>query len=269
MNEAELLFTEVFCCSRISLYQGRRRPLSKYNGFKIASVLKRRILGEPLQYILGKTEFMGIELKVNPDVLIPRPETEILVEKTIKLASGISSEGLGLEILDLGTGSGCIAVSLAKFLPRAKVTAVDISEKALAIAQENAKLNNVADKITFLESDLFSNHELADKKYDLIASNPPYIRAKTIAKLQPEIAYEPRIALDGGKSGLVFYRRIINAADNYLKIGGLFIMEIGFQQKEAIKNIFQKSKNFAIIDIMKDYQDIDRVIIAKRLKKNG
>jgi release factor glutamine methyltransferase len=213
----------------------------------ISSVLKRRITGEPIQYILGRTEFMGLEFKVNHDVFIPRPETEVLVETVMRFSRVSPTE---TSILDLGTGSGCIAVSLAKFLPNAKIDAVDISKEALKIAKENAGLNEV--KINFSHSDLFTGLESQKKTYDIIVSNPPYIRTSDIASLQPEVRCEPRLALDGGEDGLDFYRRIIDDALYYLRKGAFLIMELGLGQSKTVKNIFQKQNNFEIMDIVKD-----------------
>ncbi|MDD4894682.1 MAG: peptide chain release factor N(5)-glutamine methyltransferase [Candidatus Omnitrophica bacterium] len=265
MNEAELLFTDILNCSRPSLYLDKDTPLDKAQSYFVSGVLKRRIKGEPIQYILGKAEFMGLEFKLAPDVLIPRPETEILVEKTIEMAR--SPEVAARSILDIGTGSGCIAVSLAKNLPGVEITAVDICEKAIKIARRNALLNNV--KINFLKSDLFDNRQLKADNYGIIVSNPPYIPAAEIDALQPEIKYEPRLALDGGKDGLDFYRRIINSAHLYLKENGLLIMEIGFNQKEAVKNIFKVCGYFEIIDEVKDYNNIDRIVIAKKRERTN
>lgn len=260
MNEAELLFTELLNCDRASLYLNRGSILNKEKLFSVSSALKRRIKGEPIQYIIGKTEFMGLEFKVIPDVLIPRPETEILVEAAIKITRLIGEEA---RILDLGTGSGCIAVSLAKLLPKAKVTATDISPEALKVALENARSNNV--DIDFFQGDLFGTCNLTPITYDLIISNPPYIRSSEIKKLQPEVQYEPPIALDGGKEGLDFYKRIINDAPRYLKKKGFLILEIGFDQKDDLKKNLQNSGYFEIIEAIKDYNNIDRAVVAKLL----
>ena len=266
MNEAELLFTEILNCDRVSLYLNKDIHLDKNNSSYASLVLKRRIKGEPIQYVLGKTEFMGLEFKVNPDVFIPRPETEILIEKTLELVTSHTLAGTSqspvtsLKILDLGTGSGCIAVSLAKFLKYTEVTATDISVDALKVAKENALFNNV--EINFLQSDLFAAYSLAPKTYDLIVSNPPYIPTLAIEGLEPEIQHEPRISLDGGKDGLDFYRRIVAGAPNYLNKCGFLIMEMGFRQTEDIKKIFQKSQYFEIIEVIKDYNNIERVIVA-------
>ncbi|MDD5730642.1 MAG: peptide chain release factor N(5)-glutamine methyltransferase [Candidatus Omnitrophica bacterium] len=262
MNETELLFTHVLNCDRASLYLDKERALNKDEVLFISAALKRRIRGEPIAYILGKQEFMGLDFKVNKDVLIPRQETEILVESAIKAAGTLKLSRSGpLKILDVGTGSGCIAISLAKFLPREEISAVDVSEKALAVALENAKLHDA--RVKFINSDLFVRCPTPEARYDIIVSNPPYIPSLEIEKLQPEVRYEPRAALDGGNDGLDFYRRIIKSAGEYLKDNGLLIMEMGFGQKDAVKNILQKSGNFEIIDMVKDYSDIERVIIGK------
>ncbi|MFA5157262.1 MAG: peptide chain release factor N(5)-glutamine methyltransferase [Candidatus Omnitrophota bacterium] len=255
MNEAEVLFSSVLNRSRMSLYIDRDKLLTKDESGAIAAALKRRISGEPLEYILGKTEFMGLEFKVSPAVLIPRPETEILVETVLSCCIG----GPCLKILDLGTGSGCIAVSLAKFLPDAEITAVDISKEALAIAAENARLNNT--KVNFMRSDLFS--ALPSSKYDVIVSNPPYVSSGEITGLQPELKHEPFIALAGGSDGLDFYRHIINVAPDHLEPAGLLIMEIGFGQRRDIEGLIKGSKKFEVMKIVKDYNNIDRVIAAR------
>jgi release factor glutamine methyltransferase len=267
MNETELLFTDVLECGRVELYLNKDKKIDKDKLFFISSALKRRIKGEPIQYILGKTEFMGLEFKVTPDVLIPRQETEILVETAVKyVTKSPSHQVTGLEIMDLGTGSGCIAVSLAKLLDNVEITAVDISSKSIKIAEYNAALNNVSGKIKFINTDLFLGlcvYEPA--RYDIIVTNLPYISSGEIDTLQPEIKYEPRLALDGGSDGLTIYRKLIIEAPVYLKECGLLIMEIGFGQKDKIENIFHRLGKFAIIEVIKDYSGIDRVIVAKNI----
>ncbi|MDI6759103.1 MAG: HemK/PrmC family methyltransferase, partial [Candidatus Omnitrophota bacterium] len=165
------------------------------------------------------------------------------------------------EILDIGSGCGCIAVSLAKFLPYAKVTAVDISPAALEVAKQNSIQNNV--KVNFIKSDLFNTRHLKPNTYHLIVTNPPYIKTDEISRLEPEISYEPQIALDAGVDGLDFYRRIIGKAPCYLKEGGILIMEMGFGQVGGIKNIFQESGRFKVLEIVKDYNNIERIIAAQ------
>ena len=259
MNETELLFTKVLKCSRNSLYLHDGVALDKEKQLFISSVFKRRIKGEPIQYILGESEFMGLPFKVTPDVLIPRPETEILVETVLKYEPK--------RILELGTGSGCIAISLARFIPAATVVALDISQRTLDIAVENAGLNGVSDKIEFKLLDLLAGdrglHEVGLRNFDLIVSNPPYIRSSEIEGLAPEIQFEPRVALDGGEDGLDFYRKIIKNATLYLTKNGYLILEMGFGQSAGLRKILQNSLNFEIIDVVKDYNNIDRVIVAK------
>jgi len=278
MNETELLFTETLNCDRASLYLEGKRKLDKHVLFSISQALRRRINGEPIQYILGKTEFMGLEFKVSQDVLIPRPETEILVETVLK---AIKSRGYpagsaipaqlsisagynvtSLNILDIGTGSGCIAVSLAKFLHQAKIFATDISGKALDAARKNAKLNDVEKRIDFICADLFNGCESLTGSCDLIVSNPPYVRRETIKRLAAEIQYEPLSALNGGRDGLDFYRRIICQAPGFLKKEGLLILEMGFDQRESIEKMFNLSGKFKVKEVVRDYNNIERVIVA-------
>ncbi|MFA4889218.1 MAG: HemK/PrmC family methyltransferase [Candidatus Omnitrophota bacterium] len=306
MNEAELFFSEILNCSRQDLYLNKNILLGKDKSTLIAAALKRRISGEPIEYILGSSEFMGLKFKVSADVLIPRPETEILVEKTIELATALyeslpqsasasklsnlvpachceRSEAIFLtpkrllrpfgarndtsvkpviNILDVGTGSGCIAISLAKYLARAEITAMDISELSLKVAQENAALNDV--KVDFIHGDFFATYDLRPTTYDLIVSNPPYIASADIATLQPEVLSQPLLALDGGKDGLGFYRRMAKVAPVYLKPGGLLIMEMGFRQRQAIERILLGAGILSILEVIKDYRDIERVLVAKR-----
>jgi len=270
MNETELLFTEILNCNRMSLYINKDLRLGKRESALVSAVLKRRVAGQPLQYILGKTEFMGLEFKVTPEVLIPRPETEVLVEIVLRLASSalckkisLPAGNSGLDILDLGTGSGCIAVSLAKFISQARITATDNSQKALEVARFNASMNAVSDKVRFIHSDLFSNHKLRSISYDVIVSNPPYIPTTEIEDLPVEVRCEPHIALNGGKDGLNFYRSIVNQAYDYLKAGGFLVMEMGYNQYEDINKIIKLSGKFKLIDTVKDYNNIKRVIVAK------
>lgn len=261
MDEAELLFSEVLGCDRAALYLDKDRFLDQDKLAFISSVLKRRIKGEPIQYILGEAEFMGLKLKVNPDVLIPRPETEILVETALKFARrSASPPARRLRLLDLGTGSGCIAISLSKYPADLEIDASDISARALEIAQENSRLNSA--RINFIQSDLFDS--LSHKDYDIIISNPPYIEDGQISGLQPELQFEPRIALSAGADGLHLYRRIIRGAAGYLKNNGLLMMEIGFGQRNGLEKIFSDSGEFGIIEVVKDYNNIDRVVVARK-----
>ncbi len=262
MTESELLFTQVLGCKIDKLYLNRDTGLTLAQSRFISSVLKRRALGEPIQYILGETEFMGLNFTLNRHVLIPRPETEVLVETVLRYSGKMAS--CNKHALELGTGSGCIAVSLAKLLFDYKVTATDISLKALSLAISNAELNGVGNKITFILSDLFSSLPPASDRYSICVSNPPYIPSDEIDKLQPELSFEPRIALDGGRDGLKFYRRIINESKDYLENSGILIMEIGYNQSRDIKKIFSLAGGFEAIEIVKDYNNLERVIVARR-----
>jgi len=262
MNESELVFTQILNCSRQDLYLDRDRKLDQENSTLIFQVFKERVSGKPIQYILGKTEFMGLEFKIIPGVFIPRPETEILVETAIKVIQSSSHPVTKLKILDIGTGSGCIAVSLANLLPDMEITATDISPLALEITKENAKLNDV--NINFLESDLFASPDLRPIAYNLIVSNPPYITTSEIAGLAREVRYQPRIALDGGSDGLNFYRRIIKDSPAYLEDNGHLILEMGFTQRKAIEKIAQASGRFSLVRVVRDYKNIERVVVLKK-----
>ncbi len=219
--------------------------------------IKKLCQGLPLQHITHRQEFMKMTFYVDENVLIPRQDTEVLVEEVIKIAKKINAK----KFLDLCTGSGAIAVSLAKYIEQSEITAVDISGKALNVAKLNAKNNEVDDKITFVESDLFSN--LKKEKYDMIVSNPPYIKTDIIKKLDKEVQKEPYIALDGGYDGLDFYRKIINEADEYLKFHGYLCLEIGYNQKEEVEELIRKQEKYTDTYCKKDLCDNDRIIIAK------
>lgn len=214
----------------------------------------------PIQYIIGKSEFCGLEFIVNEDVLIPRPETELVVETAINLVHGLRSSVYGLTILDLCTGSGCIAIALTNSIRDCRIVASDISENALKVAEKNARLNGALDRVDFIKSDLFKEIK---GEFDIITANPPYIAKGEFCELQEEVLREPRIALDGGSDGLDFYRRIIPAAAGYLKPGGYLIMEIGFGQKSGILDIVKINSGLESVEIKKDHNGIDRVIVAQ------
>jgi len=257
VNEAELVLTHVLNCDRLSLYLNKDSKLDKDKSALFSSILKRRIKGQPVQYILGSSEFMGLKFKVDKRVLIPRPETEILVEAAIEGLKNIEKP----DVLDIGTGSGCIAVSLAKNIPNCKIMATDISPEALELAGQNADLYRV--KIEFLRSDLFAGLRL--KEFDLIISNPPYVPTRELKSLAREISFEPVLALDGGSDGLDFYRRIISQASGYLKKGGLLVFEVGINQAGQVKDMLETGEKFDDLRIIKDYNNIQRVVIARRI----
>ena len=220
-------------------------------------VIKKLIEGIPLQHITHQQEFMKLMFYVDENVLIPRSDTEILVEEVIKIAKKINAK----KILDLCTGSGAIAISLAKYIKEAQITATDISEKALRIAKLNARNNNVDDKITFISSNLFQN--IPEEKYDIIVSNPPYIKRKVIESLDKEVKKEPIIALDGGKDGLEFYKKIIYSSYEYLKYKGYLCLEIGYDQKNEVIDLINKEGKYINIYSKKDLYDNDRIVITK------
>ncbi|MFA5100383.1 MAG: peptide chain release factor N(5)-glutamine methyltransferase [Candidatus Omnitrophota bacterium] len=256
MNEAELVLTEVLKCDRVSLYLDRSRRIPPEACRELSGIFKRRCAGESLYYILGKAEFMGFEFRVTADCLVPRPETELLVE-TVSSEVQVSEK---VNILDIGTGSGCIAVTLARMLPEAVITATDISPAALDVARDNALRLGVKDRINFVCSDVFPPR--APALYDCIVSNPPYIRTNDIDCLSSEVRSEPRIALDGGPDGLDMYRFIVERAHAYLSPGGILAMELGFDQADAVQQLIADSKKYKVKQVILDYNSIQRIVVA-------
>lgn len=213
--------------------------------------------GKPLQYITNIQEFMRLDFYVDENVLIPQPDTEILVEEVIKIAQKENKE----KILDICTGSGCIGISLAYYLKKSNITMSDISEKAIEIAKKNAQANKLIDRTTFIVSNMFENIK---EKFDIIVSNPPYIETDIISTLSKQVQNEPLMALDGGKDGLIFYRKLINKAPNLLNDNGYLCMEIGYNQKEKVIELAKERKCFKNIKSIKDLSGNDRVIICKK-----
>ncbi len=265
-KESEIILTHSLRIDKVVLY--RDNPvLSDEDTKEIDRILARRAKREPLQYILGYVEFYGLKIKVGPGVLIPRPETELLVEEVIKavtvqklpphppLGKGGTKEGLN--ILDLCTGSGCLALAIAKHLPESTVYGTDISKTAIGYAHENAEINNVRN-VSFLKGSLFE--PVAGLTFDVIVSNPPYIKSNDIANLQPEIkSWEPRNALDGGEDGLRYYNGILSDARKHLKMGGYVFLEIGEGQAEDVAEI-ARANHFKIVSVIKDYAGIERIV---------
>lgn len=224
-------------------------------------LLERRAGGEPVQYLTGHQEFYGLDFLVTPDVLIPRPETELLIEEVLKI---VGREGLNSPlIVDVGTGSGCIAVTLAANLFNARLIATDASDRALIIALNNAAKHRVNDRIEFLEGDLLeplSNRGLASS-IDLIASNPPYVNEGLKSSIQREVRdWEPHEALFGGVDGIEFYQRLISDCPEYLKTGGQLVIEIGFGQLEAIESMVAGSPSLKLVEVTNDLQGIPRIL---------
>lgn len=255
--KARLLLQYVLDKPRQYIIVYDNKEIDKQQQWQYFVNIEKLTKGIPLQHITHRQEFMKMDFFVDENVLIPRPDTEILVEEVIKIAQKYNSPG----ILDLCTGSGAIAISLKKFVPNADITAVDISEKALEIAQKNAK--KLETKINFLKSDLFD--KLDNKKFDIIVSNPPYIRKDEIKKLSEEVQKEPKIALDGGEDGLDFYRIITEQAINYLKTGSFLCFEIGYNQKNDVIKIIEDEQNYKNTYCKKDLYGNDRIIITQVL----
>ena len=235
------------------------RPLSETELAQFKQYVVRRANHEPLAYILGEKAFMRNMFKVTPDTLVPRPETELLVESIVMAAEAVGGD---VKILDIGTGSGAIIVSLLDYLPQAKGVGVDISVGALTVAKENAVAIGVAERAGFLRSDVYSALPL-DKKFDIIVSNPPYIPAADIAGLAKDVQNEPIGALDGGEDGLDFYRRITKEAPLHMVEDGLLAFEIGIYQGEAVAEMC-KAAGFGAVAIRKDYAGIERMVFAAK-----
>lgn len=254
--EDEFLICEALNLSKANLIS--HPELVESTNPKLLEFKKRKEAKEPLAYIVGYQPFLGLNFLVDKNVLIPRPETELLVEEALKHAK---PENKHLSILDVGTGSGVIAVSIANALDKVSITAIDISEGAIAIANKNAQFHNVINKIKFIKSDLFSCIPKGTK-FDLIVSNPPYIPSDEIETLQTGIKdFEPRVAIDGGLDGLDIIKRIAGEVCYFLKDNGKLFLEIGFGQAKEIRKILKKNK-FKNIKIIKDYAEIERIVMA-------
>ena len=258
--DAEILLAHVIKWRRLNLYIEAEKILPLESALRFNELINRRLEGIPVAYLTGAKEFMGLAFAVNENVLIPRPETEILTELV-----GEYLRGLGKEVIfaDLGAGSGAICISILKFVKSAWAIAVDISNDALEVAKFNAIKFHVEDRIKFFCGDLFAP---LTKKFDAIVSNPPYIPTRDLKTLQAEVQREPTIALDGGEDGLNVYRRIISDAPKFLVDGGILAVEIGINQAAAVRNLFERAK-FVDVTIFKDLAGIERVIAGNKLTK--
>jgi release factor glutamine methyltransferase len=261
--DAELLLAAACGVDRTALYVRGREQVSAACAQTFRDMLDRRRRREPLQYIVGRQEFWSLDFAVTPDVLVPRPETELLVELAL---GALRARGVGarsavpLRLCDVGTGSGCIAVVLATELPGAEVWALDDSTAALAVADANARRHGVAERIRFVRSDLFSS--VSSQLFDVVVSNPPYLTANDLANLQPEVAFEPRSALDGGGDGLDVIRRLLAASPEYLGGGGWLLVEIGATQAAAVEDA-ARAAGFTTVSIHADYAGLPRVLMAR------
>lgn len=275
--EAELLLAYALGVERLELYRDSFRSLTFSQRRFFHCLVRRRLQGEPLAYILGKKEFWSLEFRVNPAVLVPRPETELLVETALRMvsaspeissvlqiAAGLESPSDRLRILDLGTGSGNIAVALARELPVSRIVALDLSLEALRVAKENARIHGVLGQIAFLCGDFFVPLKGFVTPFHLIVSNPPYVPREALAHLPPEVReHEPHIALDGGVGGLENYRRIIAGVAPYLVEGGILLLEVGYGQVRAVSRLLECHSLLVLQEVLEDQAGIPRVMIAR------
>ncbi|MGE5180575.1 MAG: peptide chain release factor N(5)-glutamine methyltransferase [Acidobacteriota bacterium] len=232
--EAQVLLAHVLACSRVQLYTSFDKPLAEPELARYRELIRRRLAGEPVAYLVQEQEFWGLPFHVDASVLVPRPDTETLIE----VARGVRTDRTAAcRVLDLCTGSGAIAVSLARELPAARVIATEVSADAAALARKNAERNAVGDRVDVRVGDLWQ--PVAGERFDLIVANPPYVATHVIATLAPEVRCEPRLALDGGGDGLRFYDRIVAEARAYLEPGGALVVEHGFDQADAVRARFE------------------------------
>lgn len=258
--DAEILLSHARGCQRIQLYTQFDAPLTDSQRAAMRDLVKRRAAAEPVAYLVGHREFFGLDFQVTSDVLIPRPDTETLVVEAIEWLK----TQLQPRMLDVGTGSGCIALTLAVNCRQAQFTAIDLSAAALVIAQQNAEKLGVVDRVRFLHGDLFA--PLADdEQFEFIASNPPYITSAEIETLQPDVRlHEPHSALDGGPDGLAIIRRLIADAPKHLVPGGRLLVEIACEQADSVTQLLAANGNYEEIAILKDLAKQPRVVRAVR-----
>ena len=262
----ELLLGHVLKLSRVQLYLNFEKPLAPSELDQFREFLKRRAGHEPIQYILGEVEFYSLKLKVNRSTLIPRPETEILVDTVIEQYKKNFDQQKTVEILDIGTGSGNIAIALAKNINDAHIAAIDIQKEALDIARQNADFHQVCQKINFIKQDIFAENTELASKYHIIVSNPPYISRAEFEHLPLEVKnYEPYIALDGGEGGLTFHRRLVELSKKLLLPYGFVAIEIGAFQSDNVYQVFFNSDSFQEIEIINDLNGLSRVLLAKKM----
>jgi release factor glutamine methyltransferase len=259
-TSAEVLLAHVLAEDRLFLYLNYDRPMEASELAAYRACIKRRLGGEPNQYITGLQEFWSLPLRVSPDVLIPRPETEVLVEAVLEF---LDKADPNVDILDLGTGSGAIAIALARELPAARIVAADLSMAALRLAQENAKLNQVDERIIFVRGDMFRAIPGGSQRFKVVVTNPPYISNAEILELPREIRdFEPHHALEGGPDGLTAIRHIIAEAPTVLSQAGALFMEMGADQTENVSALVRESQRYENYLIIKDYSGLDRVLVA-------
>ena len=260
--EAQILLAHVMNCPKIELIARSDDEPTEAERSRFKDLIRQRVEGWPTAYLIGQREFYSLMFEVSPAVLIPRPDTETLVLEALTRLKGLSAP----TVLDFGTGSGCIAVTVARWCSTAQVTAVDLSPDALDVAKRNAKRHAVAERIAFVTGDLFSPLN-EDARFDLILSNPPYVTPSELAEASREVRdHEPRLALDGGPDGLAFYRRIASEAGQFLKPGGSLFVEVGHTQEVAVRGLFAERSELTVGPTIKDLAGRPRVVTAKRAK---
>lgn len=261
---AEMLLSHVLGIDRIALYTDFDKVVSEQKRTALRELVKRAAGSEPIQYLIGKTEFYSMGFEVCPDCLIPRPETELLIERAIEF---LRTRNGKQAVCDLCTGCGCIAIAIAKNYSDARIVATDISDAALAVAARNIQTHQLSEKINLIQGDLFEPliPQIDQYQFDLIVCNPPYVSSGEYEKLDANVRnYEPKIALHAGTEGLDIYRRICDKMGDFLKPDASVILEIGYAQGPAVRQLLQETGLFAEISIEKDFHDNDRVIIANR-----
>ena len=253
--DCRLLLCKFLGVDKVYLITNSDREIDDLSEFD--ALVKRRLNHEPMQYILNHAEFMGLDFYVDENVLIPRPDTEILVEKVISHFGETS-----FEFLDIGTGSGCIPISILANCKNARGISADISEKAIDVAKKNAESNKVTERLDFINIDILN--DFPERKFDCIVSNPPYIESEVVETLMPDVReFEPHLALDGGADGLTFYRRIADKGYDSLKDGGLLAFEIGYNQGESVSRIMNE-KGYRNTEVIKDIAGNDRVVVGTK-----
>jgi len=265
---AEVLLAYQLKTTRVKLYLNFDQPLNEKDINEFRALIQRRLTREPVQYITGVQEFWSMEFNVTPQVLIPRPETEILVEQAITILKDkkVQDEKGTLSVLDIGTGSGAIAISIVSELPDVEIWATDVSGDALEVARGNASKHGLDAGIHFLKSDLFSSLNNMTQTFDLIVSNPPYIPLEDYDSLPPEVGqYEPRTALDGGEGGLLFINKLILEAKDCLKQGSWLLIEMAPFQTEKAMELAAQTGSYGEQKVVKDYSHKDRVVMAKKI----
>jgi release factor glutamine methyltransferase len=260
-NEAQILLAHVLKCKKVDLLVRYEEQPTEAERTRFRELIHRRVAGWPVAYLVGTRDFYLLSFEVSPAVLVPRPETETLVLEALAFLKPLKEP----TVLDLGTGSGCIAVSVAHQKKDARVTAIDVSPDALDVARRNAARHGVADRVEFLQGDLFAPLA-AGSTFDLVVSNPPYIAQGEFATLAPDVRdHEPRVALDGGADGLAFYRRIANGVVPFLKSGGKLLLEIGYTQEAAVHTLLRHQPELEVGPSLKDMAGHPRVVVAKRV----